>query len=242
MIRMFEWMRKIVICLILFLLGESRSETLQKNEDLVLFVKVVENIYKRWSDDYWTWSYSNFNKKNSVNFELGWIKPTGLKWSSFMHPWGRTRHSSTAFSKLMRPSHPSKKNTSWESNFESLAKLFGQYVFGGRWVSHIPPHFFSITQTKNQNKPLGICPPISFGASTVASTTSPRVAPHCYTLDQTQTSESNNFNLSLIILKNSMTPWMFHVDFDVKKFHGNLLGPWDFRFCKSLAFLPLFDS
>ena len=76
----------------------------------------------------------------------------------------------------------------------------------GRWVSRIPPHFFSITQTKNQNKPLGICPPISFGASTVASTASP--SPHCYTLDQTQTSESNNFNLKF--------SWKFH---HIEEFH-----------------------
>lgn len=122
-----------------------------KHGDLALFVKVVENIYKRWSDDYWTWSYSNFNKKNSVNFEPGWIKPTGLKWSSFMHPWGRTSHSSTAFFKLMRPSHPSKKTISWESNFESLAKLFGQYVFLGKVINPIfLPIFFNHPNQKSK--------------------------------------------------------------------------------------------
>lgn len=84
----------------------------------------------------------------------------------------------------------------------------GNMFSWGRWSTPYSSPFFSITQTKNQNKPLGICPPISFGASTVASTTSLRVAPHCYTLDQTQTSESNNFNLKF--------SWKFH---HIEEFH-----------------------
>lgn len=165
MIWVFEWMRKNVISLILLFVGWIMIWKLFKHGDLALFVKVVENIYKRWSDHYWTWSYSNFNNKKVCQFWARIDQTNGAEASSIYEEGPVTSHSSTAFLKLMRPpSHPSRKTISWESNFKSFTKLFGQYVFLGKVIN--PPYsspFLFNHPPKQKIKPLGICPPMFFG-------------------------------------------------------------------------------
>ena len=77
----------------------------------------------------------------------------GAEASSIYEEGPVTSHSSTAFLKLMRPpSHPSKKTISWESNFKSLTKLFGQFFLGGKVsLPYSSPFLFNHpNQTKNK--------------------------------------------------------------------------------------------